>query len=155
MGPPEQGRDEPGAGAAAEQDEDPLLVNAYATVRDLPPFDFPHRLLNRRDLSDPEMIPHLGAFAGYVLNRGNGKMTATRYHLWRHIQRCRNQASFEIANSDFPAMAPWALRANAVLFPSDGSVRTPDMTMLMTPEGVFNGEAGLPYSPDAIERRTR
>jgi len=37
----------------------------------------------------------------------------------------------------------------------DGSVRAPDMAVLMTAEGAFNEEAGLPYPPDAIERRTR
>jgi Domain of unknown function (DUF4272) len=136
-------------------DIDELLVNAYATVRDLPSLDFPHRLTGRRGLSDPELLPHLNGFAGYVLGRGNGQMTAMRYHLWRHIQRVRNQATFLVEAGDLPAVTAWAHRANAILVFPDHSVRAPDMAVLMTAAGAFNEEAGLPYPPDAIARRTR
>lgn len=63
------------------EDGGSILVNAYATVGDLPALDFAHRLLSSRDLSDPDMIPHLEGFSGYVLNRGDSQMTAIRYHL--------------------------------------------------------------------------
>jgi hypothetical protein len=82
-------------------------------------------------------------------------MTAMRYHLWRHIQRVRNQVAFGVEAGDLLAVTAWARRANAILVLPDGSVRAPDMAVLMTAEGVFNEEAGLPYPPDAIERRTR
>jgi hypothetical protein len=136
-------------------DKNELLVNAYATVRDLPLPDFPHRLRGRRGLSDPELPSHLSGFAGYVLGRGDGQMTAMRYHLWRHIQRVRNQVAFLVEAGDLLAVTAWAQRANAILVLPDGSVRAPDMAVLMTAEGAFNEEAGLPYPPDAIERRTR
>ena len=134
------------------EDDEPWLVNAYATLRELPPLDFPHQLINRRDLSDPEMAGHLEGFVGYVMGRGDGRMTAQRYHLWRHIQRVRNQASFTVADEDLSAMGAWARRANAVLFLPDGSVRTPQMDALI---GEADAEAALPYPPDALERRAR
>lgn len=138
-----------------EGDDESWLVNAYATLREVPPLDFPHRLINRRDLSDPEMAGHLEGFAGYVMGRGDGRMTAQRYHLWRHIQRVRNQASFTVADEDLPAMGAWARRANAVLFFPDGSVRDADMNALITADGSTDTAAALPYPPDALERRTR
>lgn len=136
-------------------DKDELLVNAYATVRDLPSLDFPHRLKGQRGLSDPELLSHLNGFAGYVLGRGDGQMTTMRYHLWRHIQRVRNHVAFAVEASDLMTVTAWARQANAVLFLPDGSVRAPDMVVLMTAEGLFNEKAGLPYPADAIERRTR
>src|SRR5438477_8821092 len=120
-----------------------LLVNAYATVGDLPALDFPHRLMGRRDLSDPDLPSHLDGFAGYVLGRGDGQMTAMRYHLWRHIQGVRNHVALHIEARDLPAATAWARQANAILFFPDGSVRAPDMAVLMNADGVLNSEAGL------------
>jgi hypothetical protein len=63
--------------------------------------------------------------------------------------------SFVVAAGDLPGVTAWAREANAILFLPDGTVRAPDMVMLMNAEGVCNEEAGLPYPPDAIARRTR
>ncbi|MDB5711105.1 MAG: hypothetical protein JWL96_3175 [Sphingomonas bacterium] len=132
---------------------EPLLINAYATVRDLPPLDFPHRLLGWRDLSDPELAPHLRGFIGYVMSRGDGQMTKMRYHLWRHIQRVRNHVSFDAAVSDLAGVEQWACRANAVLFLPEGAVRAPDMAVIMFANGDTDPSAALPYQADAIARR--
>jgi hypothetical protein len=134
---------------------EPLLINAYATVRDLPPLGFPHQLRGRRDLSDPELAPHLEGFVGYVMTRGDGQMTKIRYHLWRHLQRVRNHVSFEAIIPVLPEVEAWAHRANAVLFLPDGSVRAPDMAIIMSAEGDTAPAAALPYQPDAIARRSR
>ena len=132
-----------------------LLVNAYATLRDLPPLDFPHELVGKRDRSDPEFAPHLEGFIGYVMGRGDGQMTAARYHLWRHVQRVRNQVSFEVVTFDLPDVEAWALAANAVLFLPDGTVRAPDMTVLISAGGESDPSAVLPYPSDALARRAR
>jgi hypothetical protein len=132
-----------------------LIVNAYATVRDLPPLDFPHELFGRRDLSDPELAPHLEGFIGYVMGRGDGQMTASRYHLWRHLQRVRNHVSFEVVTVDLDDVEAWANAANAVLFLPDGSVRAPDMKVVISAEGESDPAAVLPYPPDAVARRAR
>ncbi|MCJ2131755.1 DUF4272 domain-containing protein [Methylobacterium sp. E-045] len=132
-----------------------LIVNAYATVRDLPPLDFPHELFGRRDLSDPELAPHLEGFIGYVMGRGDGQMTAVRYHLWRHLQRVRNHASFEVVPADLDDVEAWAHAANAVLFLPDGSVRAPDGKVVISAEGETDPAAVLPYPPDAVARRAR
>ena len=133
----------------------PILVNAYSTLRELPPLDFAHELHGRRDLSDPELAPHLEGFIGYVLGRGDGQMTAARYHLWRHLQRVRNQLSFMVADDDLGAVEAWAAAANAVLFLPDGSVRSPDLAVLLSIDGASDPAAALPYQPDAIARRQR
>jgi hypothetical protein len=101
------------------------------------------------------MASHLDGFAGYVLGRGGGQMTAMRYHLWRHIERVRHQVTFLVEAGDLPAVTAWTRRANAIVLLPDGAVRAPDMGMLMSAEGVFNDQADLPYPPDAIERRAR
>ena len=38
---------------ARPESQEPVLVNAYATLREVPPLGFSHELHNRRDLSDP------------------------------------------------------------------------------------------------------
>lgn len=148
------GRNDAGSEPEAASVES-LIVNAYATVRDLPPMDFPHETLGRRDLSDPELAPHLEGFIGYVMSRGDGQMNATRYHVWRHLQRVRNHVSFEVVTFDLPDVEAWALAANAVLFLPDGSVRAPDMAILMSAGGESDPSATLPYPPDAVARRAR
>lgn len=132
-----------------------VLINAYATAVTLPELTFSHRLLGLRDLSDSDLVEHLDGFVGYVMSRGDGQMTAMRYHLWRHIQRVQNHASFHVEQADVPAMSEWARRANAVLFLPDGTVRTPELETLMTAEGVFAEYEALPYLPDALARRAR
>lgn len=146
-------------GRSREQSEaasvESLIVNAYATVRDLPSLDFPHELFGRRDLTDPELAPHLEGFIGYVMGRGDGRMTAARYHLWRHLQRVRNHASFEVVTVDLPDVEAWANAANAVLFLPDGSVRAPDRKVVISAKGESDPVATLPYPPDAVARRAR
>ena len=136
-------------------DEEGVLVNAYATVRDLPPLGFAHALHNQRDLSDPELAAHLDGFIGYVMGRGDGQMTAARYHLWRHIQRVRHQISFSVAADAFGDIEQWARDANAVFFLPDGSVRAPDGAVLIDGAGASDPAAALPYPPDAVARRER
>lgn len=143
------------AEAAEPPAAEPVTVNAYATVRSLPALEVPHTRLNARDLSDPELAPHLQGFTGYVMSRGDGQMTAQRYHLWRHIQRVRNQLSFTALPYDLPRLEAWALAANAVLFLPDGAVRAPDGAVLIGADGSSDSEAVLPYPADAIARRTR
>lgn len=149
------GKREPVAKADVETNDEPVLINAYATVRLLPELDFTHELLGQRNLSDPTLAEHLDGFIGYVMSRGDGQMTAMRYHLWRHLQRVQNHISLEVQQQDLPAMSEWAARANAVLFLSDGSVRTPALVTLMTAEGEFFEHEALPYLPDALARRAK
>ncbi len=132
-----------------------ILINAYATLRDLPPLDVPHELHGQRDRADPELAPHLDGFIGYVMGRGDGGMTAARYHLWRHLQRVRNHVSFEVVTLDLADVEAWARTANAVLFLPDGSVRAPDMAILISAAGESDPAAALPYPPDAVARRAR
>lgn len=132
-----------------------MLVNAYATARDVQPPAFPHELVGRRDRSDPELAEHLHGFTGYVMSRGDGQMTATRYHLWRHLQRVRNHLSLEVTTHDLPALEAWGLAANAVFFLPDGSVRAPDFSVLISADGQSEPSAALPYQPDAVARRAR
>lgn len=139
----------------AESVADPVRINVYATARALPPIDFPHELLGRRDLTDPDLAEHLHGLIGYVMSRGDGEMTALRYHVWRHVQRVRNHVSLDVLPDDLEAVQRWARAANGILFLPDGSVRAPDMAVLLDAEGATDPSATLPYQPDAIERRQR
>ncbi|SFB03086.1 protein of unknown function [Rhizobium sp. NFR07] len=132
-----------------------ILVNAYCTVRDTPPLDFPYELHGQRDLSDPALAPHVHGFIGYVMSLGDGQMTATRYHLWRHLQRVRNHLSFEVMSDDLTDVEAWGRAANAVFFLPDGSVRAPDFSLLIAADGQSDPAAALPYQPDTIERKAR
>ncbi|BCA61310.1 hypothetical protein HMP09_0544 [Sphingomonas sp. HMP9] len=134
---------------------EPLLVNAYSTLRVAPPLDVLHKPVGRRDLSDPELAEHLQGFIGYVLGRGDGQMTAARYHLWRHVQRVHNHLSFEVATHDLAGIEIWGRVANAVFFLPDGSVRAPDMAVILSANGDSDPSAAVPYQEDAVKRRQR
>ena len=136
--------------------EDEVLINAYCTVWDLPALDFPHTLAGRRDLSDPELAPHLSGFVGYVLGRGDGQMTRNRYHAMRHIQRVQQHLSLGIAPDQLDAFAGWAQRANAIAFLADGSIRDPQGRILLAANGAEPDEqAALPYPQQAWQRKQR
>jgi len=140
----------------AIDDPDALLVNAYCTVGELPAIDFPHGSLARRDLSDPELTPHLQGFVNYVAGRGDGQMTSTRYHVIRHLQRVRQHLSLQVPPAAFDDFARWAERANALVFLPDSSVRDPRGALLIDAEGnPPDPTAVLPYPPDARARKAR
>lgn len=143
---------EPQADAA----KDEVLINAYCTFWDLPAIDFPHTLAGRRDLSDPELAPHLSGFVGYVLGRGDGQMTRNRYHAMRHIQRVQQHLSLGVAPEQLDAFAGWAQRANAIAFLADGSIRDPQGRILLAANGAEPDEqAALPYPQQAWQRKQR
>ena len=144
-----------GGNAAQAPASEPVLVNAYATLVDLPPLDLPHRLLGRRDRSDPALAEHLQGFIGYVMSRGDGQMTATRYYVWRHLQRVRHHVSFEIDEAELGRIEPWAKAANALLFLPDGSVRAPDGAIVIDTQGEGDPDAAIPHPDDAVARRAR
>ena len=130
-----------------------MIINAYATHRAPPPLDFPHDPGGRRDRSDPELVPHLQGFMGFVMDGGNRPMSAMRYGVLRHIERVHHHLSFEI-DAESPAVAAWAQAANAILLHEDGSVRAPDGKVLVDPTtGDPEPEAELPYPADAVARK--
>ncbi|ALM86812.1 hypothetical protein ASB57_07205 [Bordetella sp. N] len=142
------------AGAAPVADE-AILVNAYGTVAALPPLNFPHELLGKRDLSDPELPGHLQGFVGYVLNRGDGQMTRSRYHLMRHLQRVQQHVSLSFATEHQAAFTQWAEQANAVMFLTDGSVRDPQGRVVIDAAGNQDEQAQIPYPRAAWDRKSR
>lgn len=132
-----------------------ILVNAYSTLAKLPPLDFPHQILGERDLADPELGKHIQGFIGYALNRGDGEMTRTRYHLMRHLQRVQQHLSLSIAPANQAAFWRWADQANAVSYMVDGSVRDPQGRVLLDGTGNQDAQAELPYPAQAWQRKAR
>lgn len=128
-----------------------MLLNAYATLRELPALDMPHTLRAQRDRSDPELGEHLRGFVGFLTQRGTRTMTQRLYHVIRHVERTQNHIAFE--TGEFPE--GWALRANAVFFLQDGSVRDPAGRLLVGSDGSEDVSAVLPYPADAIARKKR
>jgi hypothetical protein len=133
-----------------------MLINAYCTCRKPGSLDFSHKLNSRRDRSDAELADHLNGFIGFILDRGNRKMTQSLYHVMRHIERVQHHLSLEVEDDDLDAFAQWAWNANAILFLEDGSVRDPSGEVLVNPEnGESDEEAQIPYPDDAHERKAR
>jgi hypothetical protein len=131
-----------------------LLVNAYSTLAEVPNPPFAHQLHGRRDNTDPEMRQQLGGFFNYVQSLGKGKMTSTRYHVMRHIQRTRHQFSFTASPQDMDAIAAWALQANALLLLPDGQVRDPHGKVLVsTADGAAAPDAVVPFPQAAWQRK--
>lgn len=133
-----------------------ILINAYSTLLNLPPLNFPHKLNSRRDLSDPEMAEHLRGFSGYVWSKSGGQMTSTIYHVLRHIERVQHQVSLDVDNKNLDMFSQWAWRANVILFLPNGSVCDPSGLVLIDPQGLEpHPNAKIPYPKDAIDRRDR
>jgi hypothetical protein len=133
-----------------------VLLNAYSTVSDAPKPAFPHVLNGRRDLSDPEMGPHLNSFMHYLAGQNQGKMTRTRYHVIRHLQRTQQHLSFAIDPADMAAFYAWAQAANALVFMQDGSVRDLQGRVLLAVSGADgDADAVIPYPPQAWQRKAR
>jgi hypothetical protein len=133
-----------------------ILINAYCTVADAPKPDFPHVLNGRRDLSDPELPPHLNGFMNYLSEAGAGKMTRTRYHVIRHLQRVRQHVSLAVEQGALASFHTWAETANAIVFMEDGSVRDPQGRILL-PASADDGDpqAVIPYPQQAWQRKAR
>ncbi len=137
-------------------DLDSLLINAYCTKGTIHELHFPHSLNNRRDLSDPELSPHLSGFVGYVRSRGNNEMSRAKYHVIRHIQRPQQQLSFSVAENQMDVVAAWAESANAILFLPDGNVRDAKGRILVSAiDGNSDQDAEIPYPVEAWERKAR
>lgn len=133
-----------------------MLLNVYSTLNRVPELTFPHTLNNRRDRTDPELLPHLNGFWGYVMSQGGGEMTVTRYHVLQHIRRVQNHISLNVAEDDLEAFSEWAWNANAICFLPDGTVADPAGQTLITTDGSApDAEATVPYPEDAWERKQR
>ena len=144
------------APAPAPAPAEPLLVNAYCTNTEVAAPPFAHQLVGRRDRTDPELAGHLDGFLGYVQSRGDGQMSATRYHVLRHIQRVQQQLSFSVPDGLTDALAAWAGDANALLFLPDGHVRDPRGRILVAAaDGLPQEDAVVPFPAEAHARKAR
>ncbi len=144
------------ANAAPVVTDDMILVNAYSTLLELPKPEFAHVLHNRRDLSDPELLPHLDGFCGYIMARGDGGMTPNKYHAILHLQRVQHQASLSVAPGEMPALYAWARKANAILFVPDGHVLDANgLVLVHAADGSIAPGASEPYPEQALARKAR
>jgi hypothetical protein len=133
-----------------------MLVNAYCTLRSLPPLGFPHVLRSRRDRRDPKLAEHLRGFAGFIMGGGKRPMTPLRYHVLRHIDLVQWQVALEVEDSQRDAFQAWAVAANAIVFLPDATVRDPAGLLLADPlTGDPEAGAELPHPADATLRKGR
>ncbi|WP_363799614.1 DUF4272 domain-containing protein [Lysobacter firmicutimachus] len=133
-----------------------LLINAYSTLAAPPPPEFARAPANRRDRSDPELVPHLQGFVGYVLGTVEQGMDARTFAVIRHLQRVQTHYSFEVEDDAFDALTAWGQAANAICFLPDGSVRDAAGNVLVSRgEPPVEADAALPYPADARERKAR
>lgn len=132
-----------------------LLINAYSTLASPPPPDFLSTAPTRRDRSDPELVPHLQGFVGYVMSTVEG-MDARTFGVLRHLQRVQTHYSFQVEDHQFDALAAWGDSANVLCFLSDGSVRDAAGNVLVSKgEPAVEADAALPYPADARARKLR
>ena len=75
---------------------DTLLYNAYCTRLVIAQPVFPHVLHVHRDLADPALLPHLNGMCAHVLSRGDGRMSADKYHVILHLQRVQHHVSLAV-----------------------------------------------------------
>ena len=132
-----------------------MIVNLYATVRELPELGFEHELNAMRDLTDPELAEHLVGFIGFITSEIT-QMTQVRYAVIRHIERVQHQVSVVVEPEALPGIAAWATRANALMFLPDGSVRDPYGRLLAASgSDEYDERAQVPYPEAARSRKAR
>lgn len=142
------------AAACREPTGETIVFNAYCTLLEIAQPTFAHKLHARRDLSDPELLEHLGEFCGHVQSRGEGKMSLEKYHVILHIQRVQHQVSIAVGVSDIDAFRAWAANANAVLLTPDGHVTDPQGRILVhAADGATDPAARVPYPEQARMRK--
>ena len=131
-----------------------IVFNAYCTLREIAQPAFAHTLHERVDLSDPALLADLHDFCGYVLSRGDGKMSRDKYHVILHLQRVQQHLSISVGVADIGAFHAWAAQANALLIGPDGSVTDPQGRVLVgVADGLADPQARLPYPELAIARK--
>lgn len=146
--------------ARPQDDTPPLPVgetvryNVYCTRLVIAQPAFPHILQARRDLADPELLEHLNGFCGYVLARGDGRMSTGKYHVLLHLQRVQHHVVIGVGADDLDAFHAWAAAANAVLFTDEGHVLDPDGRVLVgARDGKADPQARIPYPDAALARK--
>ena len=140
--------------APPEPSGETILFNAYCTRLEIAQPSFAHKLHARRDLSDPELLEHLGGLCGYVQSRGDGKMSLDKYHVILHVQRVQHHLSISVGVGDIDAFHAWAGQANALLYTADGDVTDPQGRILVSGAvGAADPAARVPYLELAVERK--
>lgn len=150
----------PAASQPSQDAGNHILLNAYCTVADLPPLDFPHVENGRRGLADPALAPHLHGFMHHVAEGGNGQMTRVRYHVIRHLQRVQQHVCVSLDPAHLAGLHGWAQAANAIVFTENGSVLDPQGRVLLGADGTEGDPqaatpAAIPYPAPAWERKAR
>lgn len=131
-----------------------ILFNAYCTLLEIARPVFAHKLHSRRDLSDPELLEHLGGLCGYVQSRGDGQMSRDKYHVILHVQRVQHHLSITVGVNDIAAFYEWAAQANALLFTEQGHVTDPQGRILVSSaDGKAAPDARVPYPQQALTRK--
>jgi hypothetical protein len=132
-----------------------ILFNAYCTRVQIAQPAFAHKLHERFDLSNPALLADLNDFCGYVLSRGDGQMSADKYHVILHLQRVQHHLSISVGGDDLAALYIWAAQANALLIGPDGSVTDPQGRVLVgVSDGKADPHARVPYPEQALARKT-
>lgn len=143
------------ADSAAREPVGPtILFNAYATRLQIAQPAFAHKLHERVDLSDPALLADLNDFCGYVLSRGDGRMSRDKYHVILHLQRVQHHLSISVGADDCAALYAWAAQANALLIGPDGNVCDPHGRVLVNvADGSADPQARVPYPDQAYARK--
>lgn len=139
--------------APAEPTGETILFNVYCTCLEIARPEFAHKLHARRDLSDPELLEHLGGLCGFVYSRGDGQMSREKYHVILHMQRVQHHLSIVLGAGDIDAFHAWAAAANALLLTEAGDVADPQGRILVNADGKADSEARVPYPELAWKRK--
>ena len=132
-----------------------VLFNAYCSRLEIAKPAFAHKLHARRDLSDPELLAHLGGLCGYVQSCGDSAMSLEKYHVMLHVQRVQHHLIISISAGDIAALYGWAAGANAVLYTHDGHLTDPRGRILVNAnDGSADPQARVPYLAQAVARKS-
>lgn len=130
-----------------------VRYDAWCTRLEVPQPAFPHILHGQRDLVDPDLLDDLNTLCGELLQRGDGRMSADKYHVLLHLQRVQHHVVLSVGVDDLASLHGWAQAANAVLLDQDGVLRDPQGRVLVGRNGKPEAGADVPYPPAALARK--
>ncbi len=130
-----------------------MEVSIYCSVRELPPRDFPHRIISHSQSADQGTSRQLDELFEQI--HSSHEMTPAMFALLRQLERTRHFLVLEVAPEAYPAVLPWLEQSAGILRRTNGEFIDSEGRTLHSPGGQPHPQAKVPQPLEARQRRDR
>ncbi len=132
-----------------------MLVDIYSTIVKPTSFDFCHTVNAHHDQNNPKWSNQLAGFLQYFTNK-NKKNSNTQSQIIQHMLRAKHHYSLTLEEANLYAFAKWGWNNNSIVVMTPNIICDPSGFILLNLDDSAQDEnAQLPYTQDAIDRRTK